>query len=166
MKSNNFNRICAHCYINAAQFHLLGETIPAHSIIYNARNESTIYICTRFPNYEGDSNNVVLRVIWYDYEMHTIGDTFLKGCYASILFDAWVKAGKPKSFRQQCVNYERMMDHPRKKKHGTGGVRLSAKSDEYTTDSLRYKQVTEAAYWENLGNIKSGNASVVASNIR
>ena len=70
-------------------------------------------------------------------------------------------------------DYQNMMKHDRKKKSGSGGVRLSAKSDEYTTDSLHYKQVTEPAYWASMGIgyngrpcTNSGNASVVASNIR
>ena len=63
-------------------------------------------------------------------------------------------------------DYENMMKHDRKNKRGTGGVRLSEKTDEYTTDAVRYKQVTELAYWANLSDSKSGNASVVASSIR
>ena len=44
-------------------------------------------------------------------------------------------------------DYEKMMDHPRKKKSATGGVRLSEKTDEYTTDAVRYKQNSVYAYY-------------------
>ena len=159
------------CYINIMQFAIYDITIPANCVIYNDTLESTLYICPHFPNYAGKPENVNLRVIWYDYEMHTIGDTFLKNCDISIaLFNAWIAASKPhaRKIRHEITmrDYEKMMDHPRKKKSATGGVRLSAKSDEYTTDAVRYKQVTECAYWANLNDSKSGNASVVASSIR
>ena len=153
------------------QFSIYDITIPANCVIYNDVSESTLYICPHFPNYAGKPENVNLRVIWYDYEMHTIGDTFLKNCDISIaLFNAWIAASKPhaRKIRHEITmrDYEKMMDHPRKKKSATGGVRLSEKTDEYTTDAVRYKQVTESAYWANLSDSKSGNASVVASSIR
>ena len=159
------------CYINTMQFSIYDITIPANCVIYNDISESTLYICPHFPDYAGKPENVNLRVIWYDYEMHTIGDTFLKNCDISIaLFNAWINASKPhtRKIRHEITmrDYEKMMDHPRKNKRGTGGVRLSEKTDEYTTDAVRYKQVTECAYWANLNNSKSGNASVVASSIR
>ena len=153
------------------QFSIYDITIPANCVIYNSVSENTLYICPHFPDYAGKPENVNLRVIWYDYEMRTIGDTFLKNCDISIaLFNAWINASKPhtRKIRHETTmrDYEKMMDHPRNKKSATGGVRLSAKSDEYTTDAVRYKQVTECAYWANLNNSKSGNASVVASSIR
>ena len=153
------------------QFSIYDITIPANCVIYNDTSESTLYICPHFPDYAGKPENVNLRVIWYDYEMHTIGDTFLKNCDISIaLFNAWIAASKPhaRKIRHEMTmrDYEKMMDHPRKKKSATGGVRLSEKTDEYTTDAVRYKQVTESAYWANLSDSKSGNASVVASSIR
>ena len=153
------------------QFSIYDITIPANCVIYNDTSERTLYICPHLPDYAGKPENVNLRVIWYDYEMHTIGDTFLKNCNISIaLFNAWIAASKPhtRKIRHEMTmrDYEKMMDHPRKKKSATGGVRLSAKSDEYTTDAVRYKQVTECAYWANLNDSKSGNASVVASSIR
>ena len=161
----------SNCYMNTAQFNIFDVTIPCNSVIYIDTCENTMYICSRFPNYSGDAKNVILNVTWYDYEMHTIGTTTIKNCDASIaLFDAWKSASMPhaRKIRRNITmrDYENMMKHDRKKKSGSGGVRLSAKSDEYTTDSLRYKQVTESAYWANLSNSKSGNASVVASNIR
>ena len=159
------------CYINTMQFSIYDIIIPANCVIYKDTSERTLYICPHFPNYAGKPENVNLRVIWYDYEMHTIGDTFLKNCDISIaLFNAWINASKPhtrKILHEITMrDYEKMMDHPRKKKSATGGVRLSEKTDEYTTDAVRYKQVTECAYWANLNDSKSGNASVVASSIR
>lgn len=159
------------CYINIMQFSIFDITIPANCVIYNDVRESVLYICTHFPNYAGKPENVVLRVIWYDYEMHTIGDTFVKNCDVSIaLFNAWIASSKPHArkitHKMTMRDYENMMKHDRKHKRGTGGVRLSEKSDEYTTDAIRYKQVTECAYWANLDDAKSGKASVVASSIR
>lgn len=159
------------CYINIMQFSIYDITIPSHSIIYNDTSEKTLYICTHFPNYNGKPENVNLRTIWYDYEMWKIGDIFLKNCDVSIaLFYAWKIAGKPHSRKihheMTMCDYENMMKHPRKKKTTTGGVRLFSKLNEYTTDAIRYKQVTEDAYWANLENSKSGNASIVANSIR
>lgn len=155
--------------MNTSQFNIYDVTIPANSVIYIDTCENTMYICTHFPNYAGSPENVTLRVLWYDYEMHTIGDTFLHNDISTSLFSAWIAASKPharKIVRQTTfADYENMMKHSRRKKSGSGGVRLM-KNCEYTTDSLRYKQVTEPAYWANLNNSKSGNASVVASNIR
>ena len=161
----------SNCYMNTAQFNIFDVTIPCNSVIYIDVCENTMYICSRFPNYSGDAKNVILNVTWYDYEMHTIGTTTLKNCDASIaLFEAWKSASMPhaRKIRHNITmrDYEKMMDHPRKNKRGTGGVRLSEKTDEYTTDAVRYKQVTESAYWANLNDSKSGNASVVASSIR
>ena len=168
----------SNCYMNTSQFNIFDVTIPCNSVIYIDVCENTMYICSRFPNYSGDAKNVILNVTWYDYEMHTIGTTTIKNCDASIaLFEAWKSASMPhvRKIRHEMTmrDYEKMMKHDRKKKSGSGGVRLSAKSDEYTTDSLRYKQVTEPAYWASMGIgyngrpcTNSGNASVVASNIR
>ena len=55
-------------------------------------------------------------------------------------------------------NYEGMMKHERAKK--SSGMRKSGCSE-----SMKYKQVTVYAYWENLYNSKSGNASVVCANM-
>ena len=159
------------CYINTMQFSIYDIIIPTNCVIYNDISEKTLYICPHFPNYAGKPENVNLRVIWYDYEMHTIGDTFLKNCDIYIaLFNAWINASKPhaRKIRHEITmrDYEKMMDHPRKKKSATGGVNNKKKTDEYTTDAVRYKQVTECAYWANLNDSKSCNASVVASSIR
>lgn len=157
------------CYMNTAQFNIFDVIIPVNSIIYCDVLESTLYICTCFPNYAGNPKNVTLHVIWYDYEMHTIGDTFLHNDISSAMFSAWLNASKPRTkkimHKNSFADYKNMMKHERKKKSSSGGVRLT-KNCEYTTDNLHYKQVTESAYWANLSNCKSGNASVVASNIR
>ena len=48
---------------------------------------------------------------------------------------------------------------------------LKAREDQFFKSinglvELAFRQVTELAYWENLYNARSGNASVVAANIR
>lgn len=140
------------CYMNTMQFALYDITIPTNCVIYNDIQESTLYICQHFPNYAGKPENVNLRVIWYDYEMRAIGDTFLKNCDISIaLFNAWKNASKPhaRKIRHEITmhDYERMMDHPRKKKSSTDGVRLSSRIDAQTTDAIRYKQNSVYAYY-------------------
>ena len=55
------------------------------------------------------------------------------------------------------------MKHERRKKNGGGGSRISTSE---INGALAFRQVTELAYWENLYNARSGNASVVAANIR
>lgn len=174
-KQNIFKKIdifeSRDCYINIKQFNIYDVIIPAYSIIYKNTSEKTLYICTRFPNYSGNPKNVLLSVVWYDWETRLLGQTVVKNCDVSItLFNAWVDANKPRAKRivhqMNTRDYEKMMEHDHKKKRGTGGTRLTAKADEYTTDAIRYKQVTEIAYWEQLNDYHSGNASVVASSIR
>ena len=164
-----FKPVTYNCFMNIAQFNIYDIIIPANSMIYIDTCETTMYICTHFPNYAGDPENVTLRVLWYDYEMRTIGDTFLHNDISVNLFCAWINASKPRTkkiiHKDNFSDYENMMRHSRRKKSGSGGVRIMKNCD-YTTDNLRYKQVTEPAYWANLNNAKSGNASVVASSIR
>lgn len=158
-------------YINLCQFRIYDLIIPSHCIIYNAVEEKTLYICTRFPNYGGRAENVELHVSWFDYEMHTIGDCVLKNCEVSIaLFNAWRLASCPKAHKivhhLDMHDYANMMRHSRAKKKGTGGVLINERVESMTTDAIGYKQVTEYAYHENMRNSRSGNASVVASSIR
>lgn len=157
------------CYIVVNQFQLYDIIIPKNTIIYYNKYEKTWYFCTRFPrNYNGKAENVALSVIWYDCTMRTIGDTILKNCDISIaLYTAFLNASKPKTCKiYHEPNYEQLMYQPSKKKKQTGGVRLSKNSDEYTTDSIQYKQNTMYAYYANLNNAKSGKASMIATNIR
>lgn len=158
------------CYLVTDQFWLAGFPIKKGSIAF--LESGILYFCDSFPKkYAGSMARLILRVNCYDGDTRVITADIMRGntvTYA--LYSGWIKAGRPtaQKFKRDLGmrDYEHMMDHDRKKKRGTGGVRLSAKSDEYTTDSVHYKQVTECAYWENLNNSKSGNASVVASWIR
>ena len=159
----------SNCYITIKQFKLRDITIPKNTIAYYAQNEGVIYFCAHFPRYNGKVQNIFLRVAYFDFAMRQVNECVIQNCVASIsLVNAWKSASMPHAQKpQQTINLNSMMqDCIRRKKSGSGGVRLSAKSDEYTTDSLRYKQVTEPAYWANLSNSKSGNASITASNIR
>lgn len=164
------------CYITTKQFKLRDITIPKNTIAYYAQNEGVIYFCAHFPRYNGKAQNIFLRVAYFDFAMRQVNECVIQNCVASVsLVNAWKSASMPHAQKpQQTINLNSMMqDCIRRKKSGSGGVRLSAKSDEYTTDSLRYKQVTEPAYWASMGIgyngrpcINSGNASVIASNIR
>lgn len=65
------------------------------------------------------------------------------------------------SKNQNRINFNSakdMMKHERVQKSRSQGIRV-------VSDNMKYKQVTVYAYWENLNNPKSGNASVVCSNI-
>lgn len=160
------------CFIIIKQFNLYDITIPKNTIAYYSKYEKTWYFCTRFPrNYNGKAENVTLSVLWYDCTMRTIGDTMLKNCDVSIaLYESWINASKPhtcKIYHEMTQkDYEQLMHQPSKKKKQTGGVRLSEKSDEYTTDNIQYKQNTLYAYYANLDNAKSGSASMIATSIR
>lgn len=172
MNSRIFKLLENNCYITLSQFNLYDITIPKNSIAYYDSKDKTLYVCTGFPrNYQGKPEKISLRVLWYDYELHAIGDTFLQGDEISIaLYNAWINESRPKQCKihreMSTSDYESMMHHSTRKKKSTGGVRLSEKTDEYTTDAIGYKQVTEYAYYANLESSKSGNASVIASNIR
>ena len=166
----------SNCYITTKQFKLRDITIPKNTIAYYAQNEGVIYFCAHFPRYNGKVQNIFLRVAYFDFAMRQVNECVIQNCVASVsLVNAWKSASMPHAQKpQQTINLNSMMqDCIRRKKSGSGGVRLSAKSDEYTTDSLRYKQVTEPAYWASIGIgyngrpcTNSGNASVTASNIR
>lgn len=154
------------CYIAMVQSRLFDVTIPKYSIAYYHNKEHTLYICTHFPNYTGKVENVRLNVLWYDLQMGTIGETTVQRCDVSIaLYNAWLNASKPKTRKiYHEIDYEKLMYAPPKKKKATGGVRLSEKTDAITLDSIKYKQNTVYAYYENLYDAKSGNASMIASN--
>lgn len=151
MNNNIFKKLKNNCYINIKQFNIYDITIPSHCVIYNDTQDNTLYICTHFPNYAGKPENINLHVVWYDYKFHTVGDAYIKNCEISIaLFNAWKNASKPRSrkIRREITmhDYEKMMEHTRKKKSATGGVRLSSRINEITTDNLRYKQNSIYAY--------------------
>ena len=145
---------CGNCYIVLNQFNLYDVTIPKNTLAYYSKEESTWYFCIRFPkSYNGKAENVTLQVVWYDCELRTIGDAILKNCEISVaLYTAFLNASKPKTCKIYCEpNYERLMWQPSKKKKQTGGVRLSEKSNETITDSIKYRQRTSYEYYHNLG---------------
>lgn len=148
---NTFIKISNDCYMNKRQIKIYDTIIPCNTICYIANNEKTIYFCAHFPkNYNGNPKNIILNVVWYDYELRTIGITTLKNCDVSIaLYNAWIKANKPRPQKIHHENtlrdYEKMMGHSHVKK-SSGGVRLSSRLDETTTDNLRYKQNSVYAY--------------------
>lgn len=160
--SKYFHAIDEDCYINSIQCRIYDTIIPANSVFYHDSDDSTVYICSHFPNYNGNINKLIIPIFWYDYSKKQCGSTLLKNKISVRMFIAWDLWGRPKAAHVKSCNYENMMKHDRRHKHGSGQRVVS----NTMTDSLRYKQVTEAAYWANLYNNKSGNASVVASNIR
>ena len=155
------------CYIVMRQFQLYDVIIPRLSICYMDKQDTTIYFCTRFPNYNGKSHNVILNVIWYDWTACTIGNTTIKNDVSIALYNAWKNASEPRTRKihheLSYNDYKNMMKHDRKKKKGSGS---RSTNSEVFTDGIRYNQITQYAYYENLENYKSGRASMIASNIR
>ena len=152
MKKNIKKLSCNNCYIVINQFNLYDVTIPKNTLAYYDKEESTWYFCTHFPkNYNGKAENVTLQVTWYDCEMRMIGNTMLKDCEISVaLYTAFINASKPKTCKiYHEPNYEKLMWQPSKKKKQTGGVRLSEKSDETITDSIKHRQRTSYEYYSN-----------------
>ena len=166
-----FKNIQDNVSISLYQFTLIDTVFPVGTYVYTDRKNRIAYLCTRFPrSYHGMPSRVILNVTWYDFDTHFLGSTTLQNCKESLaLFKAFqsnngLNAGRVvREFSDS--DYENFMRHERRHKRGTGGVILG-KNCGQTTDNLHYKQVTESAYWANLDNMKSGNASVVASSIR
>lgn len=143
------------------QLTIKGVTIPANTIYYIEDN--VYYFCAAFPrNYQGIYHNARLKFVWYDATSDTIGDTVLSRCKVSReCYKAFLKHNKkvvPRKIHHE-PNYERMMSHARKKKNGSGGVRLI--NDAQINPPMKWREVTEEAHWA-----FSGNASIVASNCR
>lgn len=154
------------CYIVVNQFSIYDLYIPKNAIIYNNKREKTMYICTHFPTkYNGKAENVRLNVSWYDYETRNIGTITIKNHISTALYESWINASRPHTHKihheMTDKDYEKLMYQPTKKKKQTGGVRLSKNSDIFT-DGIKYKQNSVYAYYENLDNFKSGNASMIA----
>ena len=144
-------------------------------------NDSMIYFIMRFP-YERHTS---IKALWYDVTRNNCGTiTFSYGNIHMTTREKWLysillSCVKTGDFPEQCrpcnsiiattlkqPDYSRMMqDVIRRHKHGTGG-QIIMRHPENDLGNLRYKQNTEVAYWANLNNIKSGNASIIASNIR
>ena len=154
MNNKIFMPLKYNCYISKAQFKLYDAIFPRHTLIYIDKNERVLYLCSKMPYYNGKPENVILNLTWYDLDTHDLGITTLKGCTVTTnLYNAWLAASCPHA--QKVVydknkisfsDYEKLMDHPRKKKSQTGGVRLSSKIDETITDTLKYNQNSVYAY--------------------
>lgn len=181
MNTELFDPVIENVYRLKKQYCFIDCVFPKNTLIYFDYN--TMYLCDHYPaKYKGIPDNLILNFTWIDLGTQFIGHTTIKG--GTICEDLWLaysslgtkELAKNDTQNLRCPekicheltadDYKNMMRHDRRKKSGSGGVRLSAKSDEYTTDALRYNQVTESAYWANLNNSKSGNASMIASNIR
>lgn len=170
---NILQKIDKYCCILTQQYTIHGVTFPKNTVVFP--DDSTIFLCYKFPNYHGNSKKVYLQV-WFlhgnDMQMAEISDKI-----TCVLFNAWEKAGRPlpvyKKSEMSMRDYENAMKHDRKKKSGSGGIRLRG-NEIVPENQMRYKQVTEPAYWAYMGvdsftgvSCKnSGNASVVASRIR
>lgn len=171
MDKKLFKNITPSVAVSQYQFTLIDVTFPVGTYVFTDRKNKIAYLCTHFPkNYHGKRDNIILHVTWYDLESRLLGVTTISHCRESRELFAAFQANNEKTtgkIRHELndADFENMMRHERRKKSGTGGVILG-KFCGQTTDNLRYKQVTELAYWANLDNARSGNASIVASSVR
>lgn len=160
-------------------------TVPAGTFMVWDTAKSAMYFVVRFPYVDAKGVfHTSIRALRYDMVSTAYFMTFTprnlnlsrheKALY-NFLLDTFRHGNFPVGcrpcnsvikLREKRENYSAIMqDAIRRPKHGTGGRPIS-RHPENDLGSLRYKQVTEAAYWANLYSMKSGNASVVASNIR
>lgn len=147
------------CNILKNSVDIKGYTIPKNTVYYIDRD--TIYFCEGIPKtYNGKPENIILHFIWYDSEMDAIGETTLKNYISEEVFRTWIALCKPRMVKPpKQVDYANLMKHDRRHKNGSGGARLI--NDAQINAPLKWQEVTEEAHWA-----FSGNASVVASNIR
>lgn len=104
----------------------------------------------------------ILQAVYLIPERGEIGSVYLKNePEKAALITAYKRAGYPYSPMPYNENYAALMRHSRKNKRQNGGRLCNSEGG-----VLRYKQVTEDAYWANLYDNKSGNASIIASSIR
>ena len=133
-------------------------------VIDDYRGGHDIYVCSKFPAaYKG--NNPFMDVWAYDEFSGWQLFIFFQNNITRIMWDVFCQNGKrtPRRERLTITDGEarRMMKTETVKKSGSGS-RICNNS---INSPVAYKQVTSYAYWANLDNAKSGNASVVASNI-
>lgn len=155
LNSKKFKKLSDNCFITIKQFNLLGVIIAKNSLVYENKDENTIYICKRFPrNYKGSLRKMRLPFLWVDIEASTIGDIVIGGEIVQELYFAWLSSSCPK----QCVyhkntmqDYSQMMKHERVKKKGSGGVRLLKDASQEMTDAIRHRQSSQYAYYKYLG---------------
>ena len=159
--------------------------VPAGTFMVWNTAKSTMYFVVRFPYVDAKGVfHTSIKALCYDMVSNAYFMTFSarnldlsrheKALY-NFLLDTFHHGNFPAGcrpcnsvikLREKHENYNAIMqDAIRRPKHGTGGRPIS-RHPENDLGSLRYKQVTEAAYWANLYSMKSGNASVVAANIR
>jgi hypothetical protein len=148
-----------------------GKKFPAGSIIviddyYSSFGESSdIYVCTKLPhNYNG--NNPTLTLWTYNEFTGFWERDIFQNKVTRMIWSAYVKTGKRKINTDNFITDEQAVDMMKCKNtvHKSGsGTRINNNT---INNPVQYKQVTSYAYWANLYDVKSGNASVVASNIR
>lgn len=159
--------------------------VPAGTLMVWDTAKSVMYFIVRFPYVdEKGVFHTSIKTLRYDMVSNAYFMTFSArnpelSRHEKALYDFLLDTFRCGNFPAGCLpcnsvikmrekreNYNAIMqDAIRRHKHGTGGRPIS-RHPENDLGSLRYKQVTEAAYWANLYSMKSGNASVVAANIR
>lgn len=145
-----------------------GKQFPAGSIMiidnyYSSFGAGTdVYICTNFPaNFKG--SNPVLKLWTYNENTGFWEMDLYRNNITKMIFKLY-KEKHPKINNKTFVTDAeaiRMMDKEIIHKGGSGSRDYKGT----VNNPVNYKQVTTYAYWANLDNAKSGNASVVASHI-
>ncbi len=146
---------------------LNGKTFPSGSIIVIDNYCSSfgeghdIYICTQFPrHYNG--NKPILKLWTYNEGIDLWETDIFQNEITRLICKVYAtSAPKISKLFMEDSQAEKLMKKETVCKQGKGG-RIR---DNIINNPVNYRQVTEYAYWENLNNAHSGNASVVASHI-
>lgn len=140
------------------EFYIHGLRIPTDSVVLRYEN-GVVVVCRHVPKRYG---NMTLEC----YDPNHIGKPWVKFPDMQNEFTVLIWKHRRRERKHQHgyykCNYNRMMKHDSLHKKGNG----SRICDNQINGPLKYKQVTELAYWENLDDFHSGNASVVAAGIR
>lgn len=148
---------------------LYGKCFPAGSVLlvnsYTSSFSSgmDVYVATKIPGSYKGQNPILTLYVYSDVNGMWTKDIF-HGIITRKIWNTYLKFGKPEINKLYIPDEKalEMMKHERRHKSGAGAREYK----NAINGSLAYKQVTELAYWANLNNSKSGNASVVAANIR
>lgn len=146
-------------YILQRDKKICDKNFPAGSIIII--DENNIYICENLPcNYKGD--NPFLTIWTYNECTGFWEKEICRNSITKMIYDAYIKAGKPQrnKYFLSDIQTEGIMKKENIRHKKGSGRRINNST---INNPVRYKQVTQYAYYANLDNCKSGNASVVAA---
>ena len=153
---------------------IAGRNFPANSIV--TQYDGIIYVCDHFPDYRGDTRNVILKVWVYDttdifpeWQRDIIGcnsRNYSERTLARKFWIAYKENGKCKTYRvkqPEKTDFNRMMKSANtRKKSGGSGKRLIPGAEEKDFGmELEWREHSVYAHWA-----FSGDASMVALSAR